>query len=334
MSGITTRAEATGREAHDSEWIDHAARIGLIAYGLVHLVIAWLAIQLALGEKEGSADSTGAVQQLSEQAYGQALVWAVAIGLFLLAIWQILEAIFGHRDEEGFTRVRKRATSAGKAVIYIVIGISAVRAATGSSSSGKGGTDSTTAKVMDWPGGQLIIAAVGLAIMGVGGYLIYRAFTEKFAKHINAEGKSGSSGTAYVWFGKVGYIAKGVALGIVGGLFLYAAITHDPKKSGGLDQALHKVLQQPFGQVLLIVIALGIGCYGLFCFTPARRFERLRGRRRVRRGSRAPGTRDPRPSCQLGTRERTGRGSPPGRLGSRRWRSHGQRGVLDPALPR
>jgi hypothetical protein len=270
---ISTRAEETGREAYDSEWIDRAARIGLVAYGVVHLLIAWLAVQLALGDKEGSADSQGAVQQLEEQPFGQGLVWALAIGMFLLAIWQGLEAVFGHRDEEGFTKIRKRVTSAGKAVIYVFIGIIAVRAATGSGSSGKNGTDSTTAKVMDWPGGQVIVAAIGLAIIGIGGYLVYRAWTEKFAKHINAEGKSGSTGTAYLWFGKAGYTAKGIAFGIVGSLFLYAALTHEPKKSGGLDQALHKVLQQPFGPVLLIAIALGIGCYGLFCFARARHFN-------------------------------------------------------------
>ncbi len=273
MSSMSTRAEATGRQAEQSEWIDRAARIGLVAYGLVHLVIAWLAVQLALGDKEGSADSSGAVQQLAEQPFGQALVWAVGIGMFLLAVWQGLESAFGHRTEEGFTKVRKRVTSAGKAVIYVAVGITALRAATGSGSSGKNGTDSMTAKVMDWPGGQVIVGAVGLAIIGIGGYLVYRAWTEKFVKHINAEGQSGSSGTAYVWFGKVGYTAKGVAFGIVGSLFLYAALTHDAKKSGGLDQALHKVLQQPFGPYLLILIALGIGCYGLFCFARARHFN-------------------------------------------------------------
>ena len=116
MSSISTQAEQAGRQAHQSEWLDHAARIGLVAYGLVHLVIAWLAVQLAFGDKEGSADSQGAVQQLAEQPFGQALVWAVAIGMFLLALWQGLEALFGYRDEEGFTQVRKRVTAAGKAV--------------------------------------------------------------------------------------------------------------------------------------------------------------------------------------------------------------------------
>ena len=272
-SDLGDRAEQAGKQANDSEWMDRAARIGLVAYGLVHVVIAWLAVQLAFGDREESADSTGAVQQLAEQPFGQALVWAVAVGMFLLAVWQGLEAVVGHRDEDGLTLVRKRATSAGKAVIYVVIGISAVRAARGSSSSG-GGTDSTTAKVMDWPGGQLIIGAVGLAILGVGGYLVHKAWTEKFEKDIDAQGKSGSSGTAYLWFGKAGYTAKGVSFGIVGSLFLYAALTHDPKKSGGLDAALKKVLEQPFGPYLLVLMAVGIACYGFFCFARARHLSR------------------------------------------------------------
>jgi len=273
MSSMSTQAAQAAREVQQSDWIDRAARIGLITYGLVHLVLAWLAVQLALGDNEGSADSQGAVQQLNEQSYGQAIVWAVAVGMFLLALWQGIEAIFGYREERGFTRVRKRVTAAGKAVVYVVIGVAAVHAATGSTSSGKNGTDSTTAQVMDWPGGQAIVCAVGLALMGIGGYLILRAFTEKFAKHINAEGKSGETGKAYLWFGKVGYTAKGVTFGIVGGLFLYAGLTHEAKKSGGLDEALHKVLQQPFGPFLLGLIALGLACYGLFCFARARHFN-------------------------------------------------------------
>ena len=80
--------------------------------------------------------------------------------------------------------------------------------------------------------------------MGIGGYLIVRAWTDKFDEELDDEGRSGTSGTAYLWLGKLGYTAKGIAFGIVGALFLYAALTHEPKKSGGLDQALLEVLRQ------------------------------------------------------------------------------------------
>lgn len=267
-------ASDTAEQAHESDWLDHAIRGGLVAYGVVHLLIAWLAVQLALGEKEDSASNSGAMQYLAQQPLGEVLVWLVAIGMFLLVVWRLLESAFGYRAESDDTkRWRKRATSIGKAVIYGAIGWSAVQTATGSGG-GKGGTDSTTAKLMQLPGGQLIVGAVGLAIIGYGGSLVYRGWTEKFREHLDAQGQSGTDGSAYVKLGKAGYIAKGISIALVGGLFGYAAITHQPKKSGGLDQALQTVLEQPFGQVLLIAIGLGIAAYGIFCFARAKHLSR------------------------------------------------------------
>ncbi len=127
---------------------------------------------------------------------------------------------------------------------------------------------------MDLPGGQLIVGVIGLAIIGYGGFLVYRGWSEKFREHLDARGQAGKDGSAYVLAGKIGYIAKGIAIAIVGGLFGYAAITHEAKKSGGLDQALSTVLQQPFGQVLLIAIGIGIAGYGVFCFARAKHLSR------------------------------------------------------------
>ena len=267
-------AADTAESVHDSTWMDRAIRAGLVAYGVVHLLVAWLAIQLAFGDKEEQASNTGAMQYLAQQPMGEILVWMIAVGMFLLVLWRLLEFAFGFPEEtDDKKRWRKRATSLFKAVIYGALGYSAVKVATHDASQG-GGTDSTTAKLMDLPGGQLIVGAVGLAIIGYGISLVVRGWTEKFREHLDAQGQSGTDGSAYVMLGKVGYIAKGIAIAIVGGLFLYAAITHDPDKSGGLDQALQTVLEQPFGPVLLTAIGLGIGAYGLFCFARAKHLSR------------------------------------------------------------
>lgn len=266
-------SEQAGERAENSEWLDYAVRIGLIAYGVVHLMVAWLAIQLAVGGGGGSASQKGALAELARQPFGKVLVWAVAIGMFLLVVWRALEAAFGHEEKDGADRVKKRAASAGKGVIYAALGVTALKTAIGSSSK-SGGSDTMTAKVMNWPGGQILVVVAGLAIIGYGGFMVYRGWTEKYAEHLDAEGKSGDTGRAYLLLGKVGYIAKGTSIAAVGGLFVYAGLTHDPKKSGGLDQALHKVLQQPYGVVLLIGIGIGLGCYGLFCFARALHLSR------------------------------------------------------------
>lgn len=265
--------EVLGRQAERSDTLDHLVRAGLVAYGVVHLLIAWLAVQLAFGEHGQQASTSGAMHQLAQQPFGEVLVWAVAVGLFLLVVWRLLEAAVGHRDEEGASRVRKRVASGLKAVIYGAVGVTALKVALGSGSSG-GGEDGFTAKLMRLPAGQWIVVGVGLAIIGYAGNVAWRGWKEKFAEHLDTEGKLGTRGATYLVLGKVGHIAKGLALAVVGGLFVYAGATHRAKESGGLDEALQKILQQPFGPVLLVAVAVGIACYGLFCFARARHLDR------------------------------------------------------------
>ncbi|WP_340540053.1 DUF1206 domain-containing protein [Nocardioides sp. GXZ039] len=275
MTQAGSSARGAAQSANDSKSLDWLAAAGLVAFGVVHLVLGWLVIQLALGDREGEASNSGALAQLAEQPFGKFLVWAIGIGMILLVIWQAIEAAVGHQDEEGKKRIFKRLASAGKAIVYAVIAYSAIKIAIGSgSSNSEKGTDSTTAKIMDLPGGQILVGLIGLGIIGVGIALLVQAYRESYLKKLDGEGKSGKTGDAYRWFGRIGHTAKGIALGIVGGLFLYAAISHEPKKSGGMDQALTTVLDQPFGPVLLILMGLGFIAYGLFCFAWARHLDR------------------------------------------------------------
>ena len=57
---------------------------------------------------------------------------------------------------------------------------------------------------------------------------------------------------------------------IVGGLVVDAAITFSPKKSGGLDKALLTLRHQPFGEFLLLVVALGLVIFGVYGLCEAR----------------------------------------------------------------
>ena len=274
MADVSDEAQRLGRRADNSEWTDRAVRVGMVAYGIVHLTIAWLGIQLALGDHSGSASRNGALKQLAQQPFGKVVVWVVAVGMFLLVLWKLLEAFIDFTLEDGATKVAKPATNVFKAIVYGTLGVSAVHVATGSKS--KSRTTDYTAKLMDQPFGRWLVGLVGLAIIGYGVHLAYRGWSEKFLEHLDPEGRSGDSGRAYQLFGKLGYIAKGIAIGVIGVLFGYAAIDHNAKKSGGLDQALHKILQQPFGPVLLFAISVGIGCYGLFCFARARHLSAQR----------------------------------------------------------
>jgi hypothetical protein len=267
MTNVGEQAQRLGRDANGSEWLDRGIRVGMIAYGVVHLLVAWLALQLALGRNK-NASQKGAMQALAHQSFGPVLLWLIAIGMFLLVVWRVIEVFGGHQEYDGGKKWKRRLASAFKAIVYAYIGYTALRFAVGSGSSSN--TTDYTSKLMNQPFGRWLVGLVGAAIIGY--VLLYarRGWTEKFMENLDARGTAGDTGTAYRIIGKAGYIAKGVAFMVVGGLFVAAAVTHHAKKSGGLDQALHTVLDQPFGPFLLILIAAGIACYGLFCFARAR----------------------------------------------------------------
>lgn len=270
---VSAQAEEVGRKADDSKALDHAVRVGIVAYAVVHLLIAWVAIQLALGSEEGTASSDGALSTMAQTPLGGVLLYVVAAGFGALVLWQLTEALAGHRDEDGGKRVLKRLGSGLKVLLYGAIGWSALKIAIGGGSDG-GNTDTTTARIMAMPGGQVLVGALGIAVLGYAVRLIYRGLSESFMDKLQTQGRTGNDGRAFVTFGKIGYVSKGLALMVVAGLFVWAAWTRDPKKSGGLDQALHEVLQQPFGTPMLIALGAGIGCYGLFAFAWARHLDR------------------------------------------------------------
>lgn len=263
--GAASEAKEGARDAKDSESFKWLVRLGLVAYGVVHILIGWLAIQLALGDSEGSADKGGALAQLAETPLGSPLLWVLVLGFVALVIWQLAEAAIGHEDEDGANRTGKRALSVGKAVIYGFLAYSSTKIATGGSGGGGSSSEETmTAKLMDAPLGQGLVGLLGLAILGLGVGLAWYGWEEKFTKHLSGSGRT------IVLLGKVGYIAKGFAFSVLGVLFVIAAVEHDPKKGGGLDDSLKTMLDQPYGPVLVVAVGLGIAAYGVYCFARAR----------------------------------------------------------------
>lgn len=259
-----------GEQAERSETLDHLVRAGMVAYGVVHLLLGWLCVQLALGGPNEDASTDGALHTLARQPFGRTMVAAVALGMLLLVVWRVVEAGFGHRGE-GDERTRKRLVSLGKAVVYGAIGVTAVKVVLGSASGRSGGW---TATVMGWPGGQWLVALVGLGVLAYAANLVRSGLTRKFAEGIDAEGRAGDSGRAYVLVGQVGHVGKGVSLGLLGLLTVVAGVTHRSGKGGGLDQALQQVLQEPYGAWLIALVGVGLWCFGAFCFVRARHLDR------------------------------------------------------------
>ena len=274
-SGTAGAADRAG----NGDALEHLARVGLIAYGLVHLLVAWLALQLAWGNGGGSTDQSGAMATLAEKPFGEPLLWVLAAGLLALAVWQLAEVLryrsqlhaSGDAKKKAVTKVVK---AVAKTVVYLVLAVTAVRFATGGGTSSSGQQQRTVNGVLGWPGGRFLVGVAALVLIGIGAYHVRKAIRSSFLKEIDTAQASAGERRVIERLGQVGYPAKGIALALVGVLLGWAAITFDPAEARGLDGAMHTILAAPAGQWLLTVVALGIAAFGVFCFFRARYPER------------------------------------------------------------
>ncbi|MCG7286884.1 DUF1206 domain-containing protein [Cellulomonas sp. ACRRI] len=252
MTGDVQHAAA---RAGDHPLLEKGARLGYAASGVLHLLLAWVTVQLAWTSGGEQADQQGALQQLAGNGFGQALLWVLLVGFVLLALWQATEAI-------AWGEAADRAKAAAKAVVYAVLAVTTVTVLTSGSGGSSGGA---TSGLLSSGVGRVLVGLVGVGVVAVGGYHVAKGWRETFLEDLE------SSPAPWVrTAGKVGYIGKGAALAVVGVLLVVAAVQADPEKAAGLDAALHTLAGLPFGAVLLTLVALGFAAYGVYAFGRAR----------------------------------------------------------------
>jgi hypothetical protein len=256
----STDVKAAAARAGDHPVLENAARVGYAVNGVLHILIGVIALKLAWLSRGGRADQSGALGALADNPLGIVVLWLGVIGWLGLALWQVTEAI---TRVEGSDRVK----AVSKAVVYLVLSATAFSYAQGSGGrSGASQTRDFTASLMSKPAGQWLVAILGVVVIGVGVYHVYKGWKRRFLADLESH-----PGPWIEKAGRFGYIAKGVALAIVGGLFVLAAVRHKPSEARGLDGALRSLLGAPGGPVLLTLVALGLIAFGIYSMGRARR---------------------------------------------------------------
>jgi H+/Cl- antiporter ClcA len=67
-----------------------------------------------------------------------------------------------------------------------------------------------------------------------------------------------------------GHAARAIVFGLIGAFLVKAAVGYEPDEAIGIDGALRKLAQQPYGEVLLGAVAVGLIAYGVYCLVQAR----------------------------------------------------------------
>ncbi|MEU5157186.1 DUF1206 domain-containing protein [Glycomyces sp. NPDC021274] len=269
MSSTPNVRRAASRAA-DSKPLELLARGGFIAYGVIHLLFAWLALQVAFGESSGETDQSGALKTLAQQPAGELLVIATIIGLVAMAVWQAFEAAIGESGPQDRTAIAERVVSGCRTVLYAYFAYLGYKVVSGANASQSQSQQSSASSMMDSGGGRFLLGLAGVVVAGVGVGLVIYGLTKKFTKHLNTGQMDPAVRRTVQRLGMAGYTSKGVAYGLAGALVVSAAVTYDPEKAGGLDAALKTLAGTVWGPWLLGLVALGLACFGVYCFFQAK----------------------------------------------------------------
>ena len=277
-TGAIHGAQREGREAATSPAMTLLARVGYAAKGIVYLIIGGLSAKVALGDGGSTTDRNGALRAIHEQPFGRFLLAVVAIGLIGYALWSLVQAVVDP-EHEG-TDAKGIAARVGYGVVgisYAALAVAAVQLVIGSGNGGSSSDTTTkdwTARLLSLPFGPFLVVLVGLIVIGIAGFLFYRAYKADFKQSMDF-GEAGTKTRDWViGLGRAGYAALGVVFGIVGVFLIVAAVRNNASAAKGLGGSLQELARQPYGHVILGVVAVGLIAYGLFSLTQAR-YRRL-----------------------------------------------------------
>lgn len=257
------------REA--APWIERGARLGYAAKGVVYLVIGALAALAAAGEGGGTTDSRGALRAIDTSGPGHWLLLVVGVGLVGYAVWGLVgSAIDAERRGSDAKGLALRVGLAARGLAYGALGIAAFRLFFTARGSSGDGAEHWTARLLGVPFGRSLTVAAGVAIIGYALYQFWRAAMKNLRKRLHLA-EAGPGGAAWVLrLARFGIAARGVVFLVIGWFLVKAGLTRDPSRAGGIADSLDALRAQPYGAIVLGVVAVGLMAFGLWELANAR----------------------------------------------------------------
>lgn len=254
-------------------WLERTARLGYASKGLVYTIIGLLTAAAAAGLGGKTADRRDAFAFILRQPFGRFLLLVIALGLMGYAIWRVVSGVFDSENRgSGAKGLALRAGSLIRGLFYAVVAVEVVRISS-RQSTGKGSDAQArywVAEGMDKPFGRWIVGIAGLVILGYGLYQLSSAVRSKLSKKLRLESLRPEIRRKVVAVSRFGLGSRGIVFAIIGLSILNAAIRQNPNAARGTTGALKQLAEQPFGGVLLVVIAIGLAAYGVYAFINSR----------------------------------------------------------------
>lgn len=258
-------SSANDSRVTDNRAVDTVARVGLVARGVVYVLVAWVALEIARGHGgRKEADRKGAVQLVAAQPFGHALLVLLALAFAGYALWRVIGAV--QADDVG-----DRVRWAGMATLYAAFAVSTGALLRGRGDAKPGDTTKPlSARVMTWPGGRVLAFVVGAAIVIGGLELAWRGVRHDYEGADDVHWLDPSIRPLADWLARVGNTARGLVFAFAGAFLAKAAVDFDPNEARSLDGTLRTLRDGPAGPWLLGAVAVGLLAYGVSSLLEAR----------------------------------------------------------------
>ncbi len=246
-----------------SRWLPWLGRIGFTGRGLAYLVVGVFVLYAAVTARTVQGWK-GAFIALRDMPLGIVAVFVLTMVLAAFILWRLVEALLDPENiGHDFKGLAMRGVRLVSAIVYGGLAWKALSVLLRhSQQSDDSDTQHATALAMSEPLGRWLVLAIGLIVIIVGLVQLGRSVT------LNVHQRLGRADHELaVWIaalGRIGLLARGLVLTIIGGFFLYAAWIFEPQKARSMSGALRTIEQQPYGAWLLGLVGAGVVAFGLF----------------------------------------------------------------------
>ena len=244
--------------------LETLARLGYASKAVVYAIIGVLAILTALNRGGRVTDTSGALRVVLTQPFGRVLLGVLAIGLCGYAAWRLLDALLDP-DRHG-TSVKGLVARVGNAVrgcIYGALGIEAFRLLRGLRVSRGDETEAWTARIFEFPLGDIAVGLVAAVILLYGLSQIADSIRGKRDASLDLAPITPDWRRPLAQISRFGVGIRGALIATLGFFLLRAAILHDPGEAAGARESMISLGGAVQGRWLLAVIAAGVLAYAV-----------------------------------------------------------------------
>ncbi|RYZ33763.1 MAG: DUF1206 domain-containing protein, partial [Myxococcaceae bacterium] len=203
--------------------------------------------------------------------FGIVLLSVLVVGLLGFVVWRFAQAFADTEDKGSDAKgLATRAMYFLSGAIYASLALFALKTVVGASQGRGKGTQGWTATLMEQPFGRVLVALVGLGILGFAVKQFHKAWKGKFLEKLTLTGLAARQRHWVERVSRFGIAARGVVFCVMGIFLVRSAVDANPGEAKGLAEALSVVARQPAGDVLLGVVAAGLVAYAAYLFLQAR----------------------------------------------------------------